>query len=562
MTTPSAAGEAAVPPKTRPRVARRDLIAGVTNAVTNIPDAMASAVLAGLNPIQGLYAIMIGTPVSALTTSSQLMTVAVTGAMALIVGDSLAAVPAAEKVTALIVLTVLVGVTQVVLGLARAGTLVRFVSNAVLQGFLLGVAVNIVLSQVGDLTGYDSDAPGKVGRAVDTLLHPGQIDLQLLAIGLLTIFLVILVERTPAKDFSFLAALVVSTVAAMLLGWDVPTVRTLSEIPQTLPMPSLPDLSLIPGLVVPAMAIAIVGLIQSAGVSKGTPNRDGTYPDMNRDFIGQGLGNAAAGVFTGMPIGGSVSSTALVVQLGAKSRMANFIVGPIIAIVVLVFAGAVEAIPLATLAGLLVVIGIRAIKVPAVQTVWQTSLPPRIIMLATFVAVLMMPIQYAVFLGVVLSILQYVYSSSLDVRVTELRRAADGTYAEQPTSEVLASEQVTVLDIQGSVFYAGAEIIGGLLPKAAGSHRPAVVLRLRGRSDVGSTFLGVIERYRTEIEAAEGILMLAGVGPELHDQLERTGILAAVGEENVCEAQPTLTASVSVAVDAAERWLQGPVASS
>ena len=244
--------------------------------------------------------------------------------------------------------------------------------------------------------------------------------------------------------------------------------RSLSEIPQALPTPSLPDLSLVAGLVVPAIAIAIVGLIQSAGVSKGTPNSDGTYPDMNRDFIGQGLGNAAAGVFGGMPIGGSVSSTALVVQLGAKSRMANFMVGPIIAVVVLLFAGAVEAIPLATLAGLLVVIGVRAIKLPAIQTVWQTGLPPRTIMLTTFVAVLMMPIQYAVFLGVVLSILQYVYSSSLDVRVTELKRTADGMYAEQPAPEVLASDQVTVLDIYGSVFYAGAEIIGGLLPKADG----------------------------------------------------------------------------------------------
>jgi len=545
-------------PGSKSRFTSRDLIAGVTNAVTNIPDAMASAVLAGLNPIQGLYAIMIGTPVSALTTSSQLMTVAVTGAMALIVGDSLALVSAADKVEALIVLTVLVAVTQVVLGLVRAGTLVRFVSNAVLQGFLLGVAVNIILSQVGDLTGYESDAPGKVGRAVDTLLHPGQIDLQLLAIGLMTILVLLLVERTPAKDFSFLAALIASTVGALLLGWDVPIVRTLSEIPQALPMPSIPDLSLVAGLLVPAMAIAIVGLIQSAGVSKGTPNSDGTYPDMNRDFIGQGLGNAASGIFGGMPVGGSVSSTALVAQLGAKSRMANFIVGPIIAIVVLIFAGAVEVIPLATLAGLLVVIGVRAIKPAAIQTVWHTGLAPRTIMGTTFVAVLMMPIQYAVFLGVVLSILQYVYSSSLDVRVTELKRTADGMFTEQSAPDVLASEQVTVLDIHGSVFYAGAEIIRELLPAAAGSSRPAVILRLRDRTDVGSTFLGVVERYRTETVAVGGVLMLAGVGPELLGQLERTGILAAVGEANVCEAQPTLTASLSVAVDAAERWLREP----
>ena len=483
------------------RFSSRDFIAGITNAVTNIPDAMASAVLAGLNPIQGLYAIMIGTPVSALTTSSQLMTVAVTGAMALIVGDSLKAVAAADKIEALIVLTVLVAVTQIVLGLVRAGTFVRFVSNAVLQGFLLGVAVNIVLSQVGDLTGYKSEAPGKVGQAIDTVLHPGQINLQMLGIGLLTVLLVLLAERTPAKDFAFLIALVASTVAVLLLKWDIPTVQSLGEIPQALPKPTMPNLALVSGLIVPAAAIAIVGLIQSAGVSKGTPNSDGTYPDMNRDFIGQGLGNAASGVFGGMPIGGSVSSTALVQQLGAKSRVANFIVGPIIAVVVLLFSGAVETIPLATLAGLLVIIGVRAIKAGAVETVWQTSVAPRAIMAITFVAVLMMPIQYAVMLGVVVSILQYVYSSSLDVRVVELARADDGTYAEQPAPEVLPDGRVTVLDIYGSVFYAGADIISGLLPAAIGSHRPAAVIRLRGRTDVGSTFLGIVERYRGEIEA-------------------------------------------------------------
>ena len=100
---------------------------------------------------------------------------------------------------------------------------------------------------------------------------------------------------------------------------------------------------------------------------------------------------------------------------------------------------------------------------------------------------------------------------------------------------------------------AGADIIGGMLPKAIGSHRPAAVIRLRGRTDVGSTFLGIVERYRGETEAAGGVLLLAGVGPELRDQLERTGVLEAIGDDRVCEAQPTLTASVSVAVEAAEQ---------
>lgn len=538
------------------RITRRDLIAGVTNAVTNIPDAMANAVLAGLNPIHGLYAIMVGTPVSSLTTSSQLMTVAVTGAMALIVGDALSGTPALDMPSALIVLTVLVALSQVVLGLVRAGAFVRFVSNAVLRGFLFGVAVNIVLSQIPELTGYKSDAPGKVGSALDTFLHLGDIDTQILIIGLLTIGLVALVERTRAKDFSFLVALVCSAAAAALLGWEVPTVRTLAEIPQALPSISVPKFELVAGMVVPAISIAVVGLIQSAGVSKGIPNRDGSYPDMNRDFIGQGLGNAASGLFGGMPVGGSVSSTAVVVQLGAKSRIANFMVGPIIAMVVLFFSSGVEAIPLATLSGLLMVVGFRAIDVAPIQTVWRTSVPPRVIMAATFIATLMMPVQYAVMLGVALSVVQYVYSSSLDVRVIALQQQPDGSFAERPAPEQLPDNEVTVLDVYGSVFYAGADVVSGLLPKAVGSHHPAVVVRLRGRTEVGSTFLGVLERYRSEIDAAGGTLLLAGVGPELREQLARTGILAVVGEDNVCSAQGTLTASLKIATDAAREWLE------
>lgn len=536
-------------------ITKRDLVAGITNAVTNVPDAMANAVLAGVNPVQGLYAIMVGTPVASLTTGSEVMTVAVTGAMALIVGDTLAPVPDADKISALAALTLIVAATQILFGLARAGTLVRFVSNAVLRGFLVGVAVNIVLSQLPDLTGYDASRSGKVARAVETVIHPGQYDWRIFGIGLLTIAVVLLVERTRFGDFSFLFGLVVSAAAALLLRWDVPTVRSLAEIPQALPEAALPDLALVGGLLVPAVSIALVGLIQSAGVSKGTPNRDGSYPDMNRDFVGQGIGNAASALVGGLPVGGSVSSTSLVVQLGGKSRFANFIVGPVIAIVVLFLSDAVEAIPLSTLAALLVVVGVRSIDVGAVRTVWQTSVPSRTIMAVTFAAVLVVPVQYAVLIGVALSIVQNVYSASLDVRVVALSVEPDGSLSEHTAPELLPGDAVTVLDIYGSVFYAGADVIERLLPKATGVRRPAVVMRLRGRTDVGSTFLALIERYRAQIEASDGILLLAGVGPELRLQLERTGVLAAIGSDRVCDAQPTLTASVRVATEAAEAWL-------
>ena len=537
--------------------APKDLLVGLTNAVTNIPDAMANAALIGISPIHGLYAIMIGTPVASLATGSQLMTVAVTGSMSLIVADGLANVAADQKIAALVVLAVLVGVIQAALGLLRAGGLLRFVSNSVLRGFLTGVAVNIILSQVANFTGYQSTVGNKVLRTVDTLFHPFQWQASAIAIGVLTVVVVLAIELTPARNFAFFAALVVAGAVASLFKLDAPTVRALAQIPKVLPKLQIPSLSLVLPMLLPAVSVALVGLVQGGGVSKAIPNRDGSYPNVNRDFVGQGLGNIASGLFGGTPVGGSVSSTSLVVQLGAAGRMANFMVGPIILIVVLFFSGAVEMIPLPALAALLIIVGIRAINVDAIRTVLQTSLPTATIMVVTFIATLVVPIQYAVLLGVALSVVQYVYSSSLDIKVVSLTHAASGRYAEGPVPGTLPSHAVTILDIHGSVFYAGTDVIEKLLPDAMEADKAVVILRMRGRSDLGSTFIGMLLRYDSQLEANGGKLMLAGVDPALLDQLERTGVVAALGADSIFPAQRELTASVDAAREEAERWLLG-----
>jgi SulP family sulfate permease len=335
-----------------------DLLAGFVVAVTSIPDAMASAILAGLNPIQGLYAIMVGTPVGALATGSVFMTVAVTSAMALAVGDSLAGYSGDALLTAVITLTILVGLFALLVGVLRLGTLVRFVSNAVMTGFLTGVAVLIILGQLGDFTGYESQYSNKVARAIDLLLHLNAVDLQTLAIGLLTIALILLFGRTRLANFSMVLAMVLVTAALLLLGWDsVQLIGDIADIPRSLPTPKLPDPSLVPALIGPAIAIAIIGLVQGAGVGRGVPNPDGGYPDPSRDFDGQGLGNIAAGFFQGMPVGGSLSTTSINVNAGARTRWANIFSGVFVAILVLLFASLVELIPMASVAAILIVAG-------------------------------------------------------------------------------------------------------------------------------------------------------------------------------------------------------------
>jgi SulP family sulfate permease len=328
-----------------------------------------------------------------------------------------------------------------------------------------------------------------------------------------------------------------------------------ASIPSTLPRLVLPQLSGLVNFLVPALSVAIVGLIQGAGISKAVPNPGGVYSNINRDFVGQGAGNAAASLFGGMPVGASLSSTALNVQLGGRHRAANFIIGPIIAVVLLLLAPAVELIPRAALGAMLIVIGVRAIDVPAIRAVWQTSVPTRTIMLVTFIGTLVVPVQYAVLIGVALSVVQYTFSSSLDARIVTLTRDDNGRYAEGEAPGKLADNSVTVLDVYGSVFYAGTDVIDRMLPEATGAQDAVVVLRLRGRADVGSTFLELIRRYSSQLAEGGGYLALVGIGPALLDQLERTGAADAVGRDHIYSAQPALMASLDEAVTDAEAWL-------
>ncbi len=535
---------------------RADIIVGVTNGVANIPDAMANALLAGVSPIAGLYALLAGTPAAALTTSSQFMTVAVTSAMAVIVGSGLAAVPAVQRDAAVATLAALVGVFMALFGLLRGGRLLRFVSNAVMKGFLNGVALLVIVGQLSNITGFGASRSTKFGKAIETALNVRAWNPVTLAVGLLTIVIIVALMRTRLKDFAMLIALVAATAGVYFLKIDIPLVRSVSEIPNGLPMPRMPELALVPGLVIPALSVALIGLVQGGGISKAFPNADGTYPDSSRDMIGQGVGNLASGAFGGMPIGASVSSTAMAVSGGARTRWSNVVIGVVVAVVLLLLGPLVELVPLTVLAGILIVVGVSAIDINGMRDVWNASKESAVVMLITLGSMLLMPVQYAVLLGAALSAVQYVYSSSKDVRVVQLHRLPDGQWSEQAPPEMLPSDAVTVVDIYGSVFYAGVELVDKLLPSVGTAQRPVLVVRLRSHAEVGSTFILMIRRYHEQIHAAGGRLILAGVRDRLMAQLTSTGVLEEIGAENALPMTDVVFQSTAAAVELGEAWLR------
>lgn len=540
-----------------PRNLSSDITAGLTTALVTIPDGLASAILAGLNPVHGLYALMVGTPIAALTLSSQYMYVANTGALAVAVGDALGEYHGTGQLAiALVTLTIMVGLFQLLLGVLKLGWITRYVSNAVLVGFMTGIAVLIILGQIPNLTGYSSQYTNKLLAALDILVHPGSWNWPTVMVSLVTFILIYIIGRTRLSKFNMIIALLSATLLVILFNLNsVKAIGDIAMIPEGFPAPKLPDLNLALSLFAPALAIGLVGLIQGAGVSKSVPNADGNYPDVSRDFIGQGLANTASGFFQGLPIGGTMSETSVNISSGAKTRLSNLFSGLLIIVLVLLLGDLIEFVAIPAVGVLLVVAGYGSIKFAEIEDVRDTGAGPRFVMVFTFIATLFLQIHYAVLMGVILSILIYLYRSSTDIRLVELIPEEDGSVLEREAPKNLREYDVTILRIYGSLHFSGAAMLEETLPPAQDSNRAVVILQLRGLDNVGSTFIRVVERYAQLLQDRRGKLYLTGVHPHVLKQLELTETTDTIHEEDIYLAEEIIGSSTWKALESAKEWL-------
>jgi SulP family sulfate permease len=536
---------------------REDLSAGVVLGIQSIPDGLAAGLLALVNPVYGLYSYMTGVFTGAFFTSSVFMSVQATSAMALIIASVPQVTQAPDPNVPLFTLAVLTGVIMLVAGLLKLGRLVRFVPNSVMVGFVNAVALLIILGQLDNFTGYASSGPNRVVRTVDLLRNLDQVHVPTLAAGVLTIILILTLERTRLKALGMVVALFfVSLVVPLADAAQIALARDVADIPGALPLPVLPSLALVPALLIPALALAFVGLVQGASISASVANPDGTFPDASGDFVGQGAAGIVAGVFQGMPVGASMSATSLVIGAGARLRLANIIAGVVIALGIVLFGGLVGLMAMPALAGLLIIIGFRTLKLGQVVTVWKTGAVQQTVMLMTFSAGLLVPLQYAVLMGVGLAVLLYVFQQSNRVRVVAWQ-VEPGQYPVEgePPAEV-PGRQVTILVPYSSLFFAAAPVFNAQLPAVTESSRHAVViLGLRGETDVGSTFLEVLKRYAAALRQQESRLMLVGVDPRVMRQMERTGVLAAIGPAQVFPVEEHVGLALQNALEAAESWI-------
>jgi SulP family sulfate permease len=535
---------------------RQDAVAGIPGAIASVPDGMASAVLVGVNPVYGLYASMAGPVGGGLAVSTRLMVVTTTTAAALAAGSALSDFSKADRPEALFVLSALAGVIMIVAGVLRVGRFTRFVSVSVLTGFLTGVAANIILGQLADLLGSPQKGSPALIKAWNVLSHPGEMSLISAAVGVSALVLMVVLSRTRISSVASLVALGIPTLVTLGSGGLV-RVDDSGKIPSGIPTPHIPQLSLLSSLdlIAGAAAVAVIVLVQGTGVAEAAPNPDGSASDPNRDFIAQGVGNVASGLFRGQPVGGSVGQTALNVAAGARSRWASIFSGLWMLLILVVFSGVVGKIPIPTLAAVLIFAAASSLRFGRIETILRTGLPSQIAFFVTFVATIFLPVTAAVGIGVGLSLLLQVNQEAVDLRVVRLMRDADRNLVETPAPPTLSSHEVTLLDVYGTLLLAGARTLQSRLPDPTGSEQPVVVLRLRGRTSLGATAFIVLADYSERLRAAGGHLFLSGVQPDLHQQLQDAHRVDLQDAVTVIPASDSIFESTQKALDDAEAWL-------
>ena len=536
---------------------RRDGIAGLVCAINNVSDGMACAILAGVNPVYGLYAAIVGPAIGGALTSTQLMVVTTTSASALIAGQTLSDIPVGARANTLFLLVMLSGVFQALFGFLKLGRLVRFVSYSVMNGFLTGIAVLLILSQLPTVTGISTSGGNKLIQTLDLIRNLNQTSSMSLVVSLLSLGLAVSLSRTRIASFASLFAIIIPSALVAAFGFEsVQVVSEVGSFPQGLPsffLPSFSDINL--DILTGALALSAIILVQGAGVSQSVPNPDRSRRRNSRDFIAQGVANIASGAFRGLPVGGSFNETALSAMSGARTRWAAVLAGAFLAIFVLGFPSLIAHVATPALGALLILAGVHNIKLSNLHLIWSAGWPSSLASIATFLSALLLPIQAAVAVGMVLSAALYVYKASSIITVVELVERSDGRIEERSPPHLLEGGRATVIDVHGDLFFAGARTLERLLPGAGKNRNPVVILRLRGHVIFGATLIEVLASYVDQLRQVDGRLYLTGLSKSAYTHLRSSGRFQLAAPVRTHEATPILGESTRNALADAETWL-------
>ena len=525
------------------RTTRADIAAGITGAVIVLPQGVAFAMIAGLPPEYGLYSAIIPTIIAALFGSSFHLISGPTTAISIVIFTTVG--PLAEPLTTVYIekvlaLTFLAGFFQFCLGLARLGALVNFVSHSVVVGFTAGAALLIGTSQLGNLLGI----PGSKRHAfihvwADLFRSVTDTNLLVLGIGLATLAGAIIFRRYFPRWPGMLFALIIGSVLAVILHGREHGVRLVGSLPQHLPPFSLPDLSTasIRELAPAALAVAMLGLAEAVSIARSVATRSHQRIDSNQEFIGQGLSNIIGSFFSSYAASGSFTRTGLNYETGAQTPMAAVYAALSLLLILLLIAPLSAYLPIASMAGVLVLVAFNLVDWHHIRTIVQTSTPEAVVMGVTFLATLLVELEFAIYVGVILSLLLYLNRTSHPHFITLVPDADSNNRSfvnilKRPSPEC---PQMKIVRVDGSLFFGAVNHVTEELSSLSRQNPEQAHVVVVGNGinfiDVAGCEMLAHEAHRMHLSGRK--LYLCSMKGDVLDLLGRGGYLDRIGEENI-----------------------------
>lgn len=530
----------------RLRFLRRDVQASATVAFLDIPQGVAYAMIAGLPPAMGLYAAAIPAIIGALFRSSRHVVTGPTNALSLLVGSAVAAEAARGGAPPMVVgvtLAFFVGGIQVLAGVLRLDALADYISQPVVRGYITGAALLIAAGQLQNVTGTHG-ANGNLGEILlawlKDLSHTNPLAAAF-ALGTLIVVVALrrLDNRIPGSIIAMIASIVVSHVLH-LHDHGLRLVADLTPIPVGFPPFTMPQPTLWATLSAAAVACAVLSLVESSSVARALTTRSGQHLDLAAEFTGQGLANLSAAFFGGYPVSGSLGRSALNQQAGAESRLSAVFCGTFMLIVLLFLGPLVGRTPIASLAGLLLVLANDLVDRQHIKLILHGTLADRMAFIVTTLGTWILPLDEAIYFGVGISIVMFLRRARL-LPVREMAIGEKGRFREVDRDSEEATRlcvSIRIINLTGPLFFAVSGELENTLEKFIRDHKVRVlILRLRQAQYIDITTASVLATAAQKFASQGRTLMLLGLRHPILTLFDQTGLVEQVGRENMFPAQ-------------------------
>lgn len=520
---------------------KADLMAGLTGMVLVLPQAVAYAFIAGLPPEYGLYTAMVSATIASLFGSSWHLISGPTAALSIVVLSvisGLGAFSTEQYVGLVISLTLLTGLIQLALGLFRMGSLVNFISHTVVIGFTAGAAILIAVSQLEHLFGVD--VPGGLSMAA-TLQHlfeqAAGLNSVALAAGLVTLVVAVLVRKLGRTWPHLLIGMVAGSLTCFLLDPAGDRVAYVGALPGQLPMPVLPEFSfatfkaLAPG----ALAVALLGLIEAVSIARAIAIRSHQQLDGNQEFIGQGLSNVVGSCFACYASTGSFTRSGANYDAGARTPLAAVFAAILLALVVILLPQLTARLPLAVMAGSILLIAWNLIDFGSIRHILSSSRSEAVILLVTLFSTLLVELEFAIYIGVMLSLAIYLRRTS-QPRVTLVAPLQEGERRHIRNIQRYALEecpQMKIIRVDGSLFFGAVDHVQQEIRRltAPGSGVNHILLIGKGINFIDVAGVEMLHQEINRLHMMSGDILFSSLKGTVMDELKRTGAIKLLGEQ-------------------------------